>query len=962
VCWLVTLAGPIFLSAQTQPSAPHRWVQTSYLDFAGGTLVDGGANDYVSADGSIRLINRWDLNGDGNIDIVLPSSHDGNSAVSSYLYWGGKKFSASQKALLPGDAASGATIADLNNDGLPDIVIANSLNGTKAELRSFIYWNSPQGYSPKKRTDLPTVDAIAVTAGDLDKDGYPDLVFASGGYSYQFNREGGDYTFLRPYSEIYWGSDKGYSPQNVSHLSTFEATDVKIADLNKDGYPDILFAMRGHHGENDGIFIYWGSKDGRFSELNRTFLPGLGTSAVEVADLDKDGFPEVLLANDGKKGGRTQVPVEYPVPSYIYWGSADGYDPAKRTELPTAGACDVKTADLNGDGVADIVFANEVGGASFIYWGLPSRTDSYAPSRRTELPTLNPSRCAVSDLNGDGLPDLIFSNNNDGRTHTVSSFVYWNAKDGFDAKRKLDLPTLGASDLQVADLDNDGRPDILFVNGQTGTAGQPTPTYIYWGNAKSLYTPSARLTLPMSTEAYTAADLNNDGYPDLLLSAQGGLHILWGSVAGYSLRNSTALPGHYIFNVGVADFNHDGYLDISISDLTESPDTDRLAVYWGGPSGFSVDNRWSALFPGIRCHVIADLDGNGYPDIVVTGTRQKAAIFWNGPVGFNADNKTILPTKESITAQVADLNGDGYLDIVIPNIYDYDKLQQPKDPIDISAPAQTAPWNAGTYIYWGGANGYSASDRLVLPTVGGDDVAIADLNRDGYLDLVISSYHAGTVRNHPSYIFWGSAKGFDPANVTMLPTESAALVVVADFNKDGWKDIFFSNHTDGTNHRTNSFLYWGGINGFSVQRRQLIPGVGVHGNTRADIGNIRNRSDEFEYISSSFDAGETARFRSISWEAASTIRPGIKFQVRLARTREALAGATWVGPGGPNTFFVQSGGSLDSCSECHWIQYKATLLSSGGTASPILKSVSVEYTVAPVRTRPNDSDGVARAR
>jgi hypothetical protein len=507
----------------------------------------------------------------------------------------------------------------------------------------------------------------------------------------------------------------------------------------------------------------------------------------------------------------------------------------------------------------------------------------------------------------------------------------------------LELPTLGAADVEVGDLDNDGHPDILFVNSLDGTAGGPTSTYVYWGSTKGTYSPSARLTLPMSTEAYTAADLNNDGYADLIFATRGGVQILWGSAAGYSLRNSATLPGHYGFNVSVADFNRDGYLDICVSDWTGSADQDRVVVYWGGPSGFSADNRWSAPFPGIRGLVIADLDGNGYPDILVTGTAEKAAIFWNGPGGFNADHKTILPTKESITAQVADLNGDGYLDIVIPNLYDYDKLEYPKGPTDISAPTQTRPWEAGTYVYWGGPNGFSASNRLVLPTVGGEDVAVADLNRDGYLDLVISSYHAGNVRNHPSYIFWGSAKGFDPANVTMLPTESASLVVVADFNKDGWKDILFANHTDGANHRTNSFLYWGGKGGFSTDRRQLLPSVGVHGITRADLGNIKNREDAFDYISCPFDAGDKAQFRKISWHAETKVRACVKFQVRFAPTREGLAGAPWTGPGGPNTFFTNSGSNLDAPHGSRWVQYKATLTSSGGTESPVLKSVTLEY-------------------
>src|SRR5688572_18646246 len=117
-----------------------RWTQTTFLDFVGGTLGDGGANSYVAADGSIRLINQWDLNGDGFVDLSFPSSHDNNYGVDSYIYWGGSTYLAKSPTRLPGNGANAQTIADLNKDGVPDIVIANEFNGTKTELSSYIYW------------------------------------------------------------------------------------------------------------------------------------------------------------------------------------------------------------------------------------------------------------------------------------------------------------------------------------------------------------------------------------------------------------------------------------------------------------------------------------------------------------------------------------------------------------------------------------------------------------------------------------------------------------------------------------------------------------------------------------------------------------------------------------------------------------------------------------------------------
>jgi len=943
-CIILSLGLTGLLAQGTASHAIHKWVQSSYLDFAGGTLIDGGANDYVSADGAVRLINRWDLNGDGRIDMVLPSSHDNNYGVDSYVYWGRKLGDLSQRVSLPSDGASGGTIADLNKDGIPDIVIANAFNGTKTELPSFIYWGTPKGYSADHRTPVPTIDAKAVTASDLNGDGYPDLIFASGGYVYQFNKEGGDFTFLRPYSDIYWGSRHGYSLDHVSHLPTFDAMDVTVADVNKDGYPDILFAMRGHRGEHSGVFIYWGSADHTYSASHRTFLPGLGSTALAVADLNKDGYPDIVVANNGVMDKEFQSPVNYPLPSYIYWGGPDGYDVSRRTELPTEGAVDVKVADLNGDGVPDIVFANQVGDAAFIYWGKSGAGDLYQPYRRTELPTLSASRCAIADINGDGLPDLIFANNNDGLTHDVKSYVYLNSPSGFHASRRLELPTLGAVGVAAADLNHDGHPDVFFINSEDGTAGEGTKTYIYWGDPKGSFSTTARQTLQISGESYTAADLNNDGYADLIFSADhGGVRIFWGSPKGYSFANSTTLPTQFAFNTCVADFNRDGYLDLAVTNWITPGNHGQVDIFWGGPKGFVASNRSSLPFPGIRTAVVADLDGNGYPDIIVAGTKDEAGIFWNGPGGFHADHVTRLPTNEAITAQVADLNGDGYLDIVIPNLYDYAKLQYPKDAAGIPVTAQTAPFEAGTYIYWGGPNGYSVTRRTILPTVGGEDAAIADLNRDGHLDLVVSSYHAGNYRNHPSYIFWGSAKGFDPSHMTLLPTLSASLVEIADFNKDGWKDIFVANHTSGSNHRTHSYLYWGGKGGFSPNHRLSLPSVGVHGLTRADLGNIKDRSDQYDFISSPFAAQGEEQFRTIAWESDTPGTSAVKFQVRFASNRHDLEKAAWVGPRGQHSFFTKPGESLTMPKTFHYVQYKAILISPYGAYLPVLKQVSVDY-------------------
>jgi len=921
----------------------ERWTQTTFLDFVEGTLSDGGANSYVAADGSIRLINQWDLNGDGFVDLSFPSSHDNNYGVDSYIYWGGSSYLAKSPTRLPGNGANAQTIADLNKDGLPDIVIANEFNGTKTELSSYIYWGSPKGYGTQNRAELPTVGATAVAAVDLNGDGHVDLVFASSGRSYQFSKAGGDFIFLRPVSDIYWGSAQGFSPERVSQLPTFHARDVKIADLNHDHFPDIVFANQGGEASSSGVLIYWGSAKGDYLAERRQFLPGIGTAAVAMADLDKDGHLDILLANELRPKPEAEFAEsdDYPIPSYIYWGSKQGYEVSRRSELPTTGARDVKVADLNEDGFEDIVYANKMGNGSFIYWGGPGEQGGLTNNRRTELPTQQASRCAVADLNQDGRVELIFSQENNQRTNEFSSVIYWNSPEGFLSSRKTDLPTLGALDIGVADLNGDRLPDLLFINGRDGTAGQPVDNYVYWGNAQGRYTSAARQTLPgEALTAYSSADLNRDGKVDLIVVGK-ELRIFWGTAAGYSLNRSETLPVHYAFSTRIADFNRDGYLDISAADWSGNPETDRTVIFWGGAGGYSASNRFTFPFAGARAHSVADLDGNRYLDLIFTGTFNETAIFWNGPTGFDVRKKTLLPGKTAVSAEVADLNGDGFLDIVVCNLYDLDKLVYPTKMPDITSPPQTDTFAAGTYVYWGSAHGYSIQNRLILPTIGSEDAVVSDLNRDGHLDLVVTSYHAGIERNHPSYIYWGSPQGIRATNVTEIPTESASGALVADFNEDSWKDLLFACHTEGTNHKTNSFLYWGGASGFSTTRRLLIPSKGTHWLSVADIGNVRDRTDEFEYLSVPYDSGKNCDVERITWMAATPGKTKIRFQVRAGSDKESLSRSPWKGPKGEKSFFEQPG--LLKSVQGQWIQYKAILSSPNGANSPILNSVTLEY-------------------
>ena len=318
----------------------REWTTSSFLDFVDGALADGGANTYVGADGTVRLINLWDLNNDGHLDLLFPSSHDHNEKVDLFIYWGRSGFDPDGRTRLPSNGGKAVTIADLNQDGQPDLVLVNRFNGTRSDLDSYVYWGSRTGFDPGRRTLLPTRGAEAVAVADLNGDGWKEVVFANSGLSYhvpvdRFNR-----------SFIYWGDPSGYSPDRRTSLKTVLARDLEIADLDRDGALDLVFAVEGNRDEESGAWIYWGDGRGDFSGRPPTRLPGERSSAVAATDLNGDGWPEVALANRFRLRAREieiyNIIDTVAVDSYVYWGSPEGYGAGEPSRLPTVAAMDVE--------------------------------------------------------------------------------------------------------------------------------------------------------------------------------------------------------------------------------------------------------------------------------------------------------------------------------------------------------------------------------------------------------------------------------------------------------------------------------------------------------------------------------------------------------------------------------------------------------------------------------------------
>jgi hypothetical protein len=379
-----------------------------------------------------------------------------------------------------------------------------------------------------------------------------------------------------------WAAEVTFDSKTVEKVGT-QPFAVTAADFNKDGKLDLAVT----DGAGNAVQLLLGNGDGTF-QAPAQFRAGELPRGLVVGDLDRDGNTDVVVASS------------YSDAATVLLGDGKGsLSPPVSFHAGTR-PFDVAIGDLNEDGAPDVVVANESNVKE-----AGEKTDKQADEKtdRGKVSVLLgngkgkltkhldlaagkfPSKVGVADLDGDRHLDIVVSNwgSNNGST------FFGDGKGGFREGQVLTYNGMSPYDVKVADITRDGSPDILLPDMREQAAR------VMVGDGKGNFKIGRAAPAGPGCRSIVMADLNGDGLLDVASAnaASNDIVVSLGLQEGAfeSKRNKRSFPAGILPRwVTAADLNNDGRPDLAAASMNSKSvtillNTTSFPVQGGQPAG-----------------------------------------------------------------------------------------------------------------------------------------------------------------------------------------------------------------------------------------------------------------------------------------------------------------------------------------------------------------------------------------
>jgi hypothetical protein len=650
-------------------------------------------------------------------------------------------------------------------------------------------------------------------------------------------------------------------------------------DVNGDGYSDVIVGATqfdGVHAQEGRAFVFLGSASGlaatpAWNVASGQTAASFGCSVAPAGDVNGDGFGDVIVGARSYDNGQTDEGR-----AFVYLGSATGLaaTAAWTAESDQAGAsfgASVATAgDVNGDGYADAIVGAVTydngqtdEGRVFVYLGSPSGlslTAAWSAESNQASALFGVSVSTAGDVNGDGFGDVVVGARqyDNGQADEGRAFVYLGSATGlaavaaWTAESDQGAANFGRSVSTAGDVNGDGYSDVI-VGAYTYDNGQADEgrAYVYLGSAVGLSgipawtVESDQANAQFGITVATAGDVNGDGYADVIVGSylydngqadEGRAFIYYGSATGLATTpawtgETNEASAQFGWSVATAgDVNGDGFSDVIVgANLSDNGQADegRTYLYFGAASGLTSNENWAVDSNqslgriGWSVASAGDVNGDGYDDVVAGATGYynglgAALVYLGSPTGPGVIPDAILDENLGLpggggvanfgrsVAAAGDVNGDGYGDVIVGGFGGFNSV------------------GGKAYVFLGSASGvadtpvWTATPSQIQTDFAFSVAGAGDINGDGYADVIVGEQKLDVLGAGPdagaAYVYYGSPSGPSPTPSWSRtgPSQSdqfgSSVASAGDVNRDGYSDVIIGASHPGNIGKAYVFL------------------------------------------------------------------------------------------------------------------------------------------------------------
>ena len=513
---------------------------------------------------------------------------------------------------------------------------------------------------------------------------------------------------------------------------------ITIGDASGDGKPDVVVACTG----SNAVTVLVGGEPGPgLTGASFNVTTGAGPSGVALADLNEDGLNDIVTANQNA-----------PSLSVLRRLPAGGF--AAKVDYATAQAANaVALGDLDGDGAIDAVAADRLANRVSILLG--NGSGGFGADNGFPAGSL-PAAIALADVTGDAFPDVVLGNSN-------VTYVTVLAGDGLGGFTLANVQTIESSSagLSVADIDLDGHRDLVFVGA--GNA------MVMSGNGGGIFGAETSFGAGLNPQSLAVGDLNGDLYPDLVAGnyQDANASVLLNAGDGtFHPRVDYPTTG-YPAAVALGDAGADGNREIFVS--TGSPfvsDANRFAVLPNlGAGAFGPKVEFAVAMEQYFGIAVGELNGDGKLDVVISKNTAGAVqpYFGNG-LGSFAVQPQLLAGSGPTMVRLVDVNANGKLDLIVAN----------------SAATTVTVFKGDGLGGFGAAQPYGTGTNPVALDTG-------DLDGDGDVDIAVTNKVGLSI----SLLLNDGSGNFAAGTALTSTLGQPAGAGVGDVNQDGRPEVFY---------------------------------------------------------------------------------------------------------------------------------------------------------------------------